>query len=94
MRNVPEPQRQWLDPLAELLRQRLGRDQLLIQQLRIEVGDHRRGAQRLADLGDDADRPVALDDDLAHRLPSADDDARAAAAFAIAWVIAPMPPMA
>ena len=52
------------------------------------------GAERLARLGDDADRAALLDDHLAHRASVRISTPRAAQHFAIACVIAPMPPMA
>src|SRR6185437_11446608 len=55
------------DPLAEFLRQTLWGEQLPIEQLRVEIRDHRRGAERLARLRDDAGCAALLDENFAHR---------------------------
>ena len=95
MRNVPEPQRQWLMRSRNSAGSVPAGEQLQVQQLGVEVGDHRRGAERLARLGHDPDGAPALDD--APRAPASPrGSARRArrATLAMAWVIAPMPPMA
>src|SRR6185312_10779398 len=59
-------------PLAESLRQMVCGDQIEIQRLRVEVRDHRRGAERPARFGDSADGAALLDEDLAHRTTNMD----------------------
>ena len=94
MRKVPEPQRQRSMRSRNSAGSAAGLEQLQVQQLRVEVGDHGRGAKRLAGLGHRTDRTAALDQHLAHRRSTRISTPRAAADRAIAWVIAPMPPMA
>src|SRR3954453_17139094 len=60
------------DAFGERCGQRRAIDQRAIQQLWIEIRDHRAGADRIASLGDDAHRPALLDDHLAHRGIEAD----------------------
>ena len=54
------------DALRECGGQRRAVDQRAVEQLRIEIGDDRARADRLALLRHDADRAALLDDDLAH----------------------------
>ena len=83
------------DAAEKFRRQRIRRHQPRVQQFRIDAGGDIFGADGFAIVEDDADGAVALHDHLAHAGLQHDIDATARGRrFAIACVIAPMPPMA
>ncbi len=96
MRKVPEPQRQCAHARAgSRPGSAAGSTSFVNSSCGLRFETTARASQPLAVVGDDADRAALLHEHLATGAAGADlDAARRAAAFAIAWVIAPMPPMA
>ena len=94
MRNVPEPQRQFSMRRRNSLGQCERIDKVEVEELGINPCGDGRGADRFALVRLNADGAPIFDNDPAHPRRKPDVHAVVTAAFAMAWVMAPMPPIA